>query len=132
MKYLLFIFGLFLFVSNNSAQVSVNNYSFKNTEFSSKGNPTLISNPLSYSNVRSAKRLNEGYQGYVVEMMTTSRPLKKNHNLFSLFGNVFYKKVKNKGYVYYILLDFKKRKSAQNYLEQMILPKVPKAKLVKL
>ncbi len=130
MKHLLIILGLFL-TQDSIAQVTSHNFTFETTEYSSKGMPLLTKHPISYSNIRSAKRLDTGYTGFLVELLTVPRPLKSNHHLFSLFGNIYYQKVPKKGYVYYIPLGFKHQKSAQHYVEQTILPKVPKARLIK-
>ena len=117
--------------SKSAAQMSINNQSFHQTEFASKGSPMIVGNPVSYSNTKSAKRLETGYKGYLVELLTVSRPLKSHHKLFSLFGNVYYQKIPKKGYVYFIPLGFRSQNAALQYLNQMILPKIPKARLVK-
>ncbi len=79
---------------------------------------------------RHHKNLSSNYEGYVIELTTSDLPLKRNYFLFDQFGNVYYDKLKKGGYSYCILVKFSSKKSVEQFLENIILPKAPEARLV--
>ena len=66
----------------------------------------------------------------MIELTTSYLPLKRNYFLFEQFGSVFYDKLEDGGYSYCILANFSSKKSVERFLEIIILPKVPEARLV--
>ncbi len=79
---------------------------------------------------RHHKKLPAGYQGFVIELTTSDMPLKRNYFLFDQFGNVFYDQLRKGDYAYCILINFSKRKAVKKFLNNIILPKAPEARLV--
>ena len=79
---------------------------------------------------RHHNKLSSNYEGYVIELTTSYLPLKRNYFLFEQFGSVFYDKLEDGGYSYCILANFSSKKSVERFLEIIILPKVPEARLV--
>ncbi len=80
---------------------------------------------------RHHKKLSVTHSGIVLELITSDLPLKRNNPLFKQFGNVYYDRLDKGGYAYCILTNFNKLKEAKLYLQQMILPHAPTAKVVK-
>lgn len=77
------------------------------------------------------KKLSVTHTGIVLELITSDLPLKRDYPLFKQFGNVYYDQLEGGGYAYCILTKFSKLKQAKAYLQQMILPHAPTAKVVK-
>ena len=71
------------------------------------------------------------HSGIVLELITSDLPLKRDYSLFKKFGNIYYDRLDEGGYAYCILTDFSKIKQAKAYLQQMISPHAPEAKVVK-
>ena len=71
------------------------------------------------------------YSGYIIELTHSKLPLRRDHQLFKYFGNVFYDKYTQDGYSYGIKLNFDNKKEMQRYLKEVVLPNAPKAKIVK-
>ncbi len=80
---------------------------------------------------RHHKKLPLTYSGIVLELTTSELPLKRDHKLFTQFGNVYYDQLEDGEYVYCILTSFKDLKKAKHYLQTMITPRAPTAKVVK-
>lgn len=80
---------------------------------------------------RHHRKLSLTYSGIVLELTTSDLPLKRNNQLFKQFGNVHYDKLDNGDYAYCILTSFSDLKKAKDYLQAMILPRAPMAKVVK-
>ena len=80
---------------------------------------------------RHHKKMSVAHSGIVLELITSDLPLRRDHPLFKQFGNVYYDQLDKGGYAYCILTDFSKMKQAKGYLQQMILPHAPTAKVVK-
>ncbi len=80
---------------------------------------------------RHHKKLAVTHSGIVLELITSDLPLKRNYPLFKKFGNVYYDRLDEGGYAYCILTNFSKLRKAKTYLQQMILPHAPSAKVVK-
>jgi hypothetical protein len=79
---------------------------------------------------RHHKSLTSNFEGYVIELITSDLPLKRNYFLFDQFGNVYYDKLSKGGYSYCILANFSSKKSVEHFLKTIILPKAPEARLV--
>jgi len=79
---------------------------------------------------RHHKKMPITYTGYAIELTTADLPLKRDYFLFEKFGNVHYEKRKEGGYAYLILIKFKTKKSVENFLNNIVLPKAPEAKMV--
>ncbi len=79
---------------------------------------------------RHHKKLSSNYEGYAIELTTSDLPLKRNYFLFNQFGNVNYDKLNEGGYSYCILANFSSKKSVEHFLETIILPKAPEARLI--
>lgn len=80
---------------------------------------------------RHHKKLPLTYSGIVLELTTSELPLRRDNPLFRQFGNIHYDKLDDGEYAYCILTNFSALKKAKDYLQTMILPKVPTAKVVK-
>ena len=76
------------------------------------------------------KKLPALYEGYAVEVGTSTYPLDTKHPLFRKFGNIHYDKLERGSYSYVILGRFKNDKSALHFLHNIIAPQVPTAKVV--
>jgi hypothetical protein len=79
---------------------------------------------------RHHKALPETFEGMVIELTTSDLPLQRDYPLFKQFGQVFYDRVKDLGYSYCIIANFSSERALRQYLEQVISPKAPEAKLV--
>ena len=75
------------------------------------------------------KTIPSTYTGYKVEFFVAPTPLKPNHKIFSQHGNIFLQAMPN-GSVSYLLGDFVKLIDAENFLNNFILPRYPKARIV--
>ena len=80
---------------------------------------------------RHHKPLPAKYSGYIIELTHSKLPLRRDDQLFKYFGNVFYDKFSQEGFSYGIKLNFDNKKEMQRYLNEVILPNAPKAKIVK-
>ena len=60
--------------------------------------------PKSY--FRHHTKLSATFDGYLIELTTSDFPLKRDYYLFEQFGQVYYNRVPDQGYAYYILVDF--------------------------
>jgi len=80
---------------------------------------------------RHHKKLSVTHSGIVLELITSDLPLRRDAPLFKQFGNVYYDQLDEGGYAYCILTNFSKLKPAKAYLQQMILPHAPTARVVK-
>lgn len=80
---------------------------------------------------RHHKKMSVTHSGIVLELITSDLPLKRDFSLFKQFGSIYYDQLDEGGYAYCILTKFSKMKQAKAYLQQMILPHAPTAKVVK-
>lgn len=87
--------------------------------------------PTTSTYFRHHKKLPLTYSGILLELTTSNLPLKRDHPLFKQFGNVFYDRLDEGGYAYCILTKFSDLDKAKIYLEQMILHRAPRAKVIK-
>ncbi|MFK7980170.1 MAG: hypothetical protein AB8G86_09335 [Saprospiraceae bacterium] len=90
--------------------------------------PYVLQKTIRY---RHHKKLSVTHSGIVLELITSDLPLKRDFKLFQQFGNIYYDVLNGGGYAYCILTNFNKLKKAKAYLQQMILPHAPTAKVVK-
>ena len=79
---------------------------------------------------RSYKKLPALYEGYGIEVATAAYPLDGTAPVFRKFGNIHYDKLERGSYSYLILGKFSDNGSALHFLNNVIAPQVPKAKLV--
>ncbi len=76
------------------------------------------------------KKVPGTYNGYAIEIVKAKYPLERNYPLFKKFGNVHYEKLAEGGYSYCILLNFNSKKGAKQFLENVVKPKAPDARIV--
>jgi len=79
---------------------------------------------------RHHNKMSSNYEGYAIELTTSTLPLKRNYFLFDQFGSIFYDKLNDGAYTYCIQANFSSKKSVERFLETIILPKAPEARLV--
>jgi hypothetical protein len=75
------------------------------------------------------KKLPQLFTGFAIEVAASNFPLQRNNPVFRQFGNIHYEKLREGGYSYLILASFSSREAALNFLNEIILPKVPEARL---
>lgn len=99
----------------------------ENMSFTSSN--TSRSNSLEY--IRRPKPLADDFSGYKIELLTVyNQPLAIDDDLFKAFGNVTFKHNTPTSTTYYIA-EFKDEKSAEEFLEKVILKRYPNAQGVK-
>lgn len=76
-----------------------------------------------------AQRLSGIYTGYAIELANSNLPLDRHHRIFRQFGNVRYHKLSDGRYSYVITAEFSSSKAAEEFLQNIIKPRVPSAKL---
>ncbi len=76
------------------------------------------------------KKLPVLYEGYAIEIATSTYPLNRTNSMFRKFGNVHYDKLEQGGYSYVILGRFSDDISALRFLHNIIVPKAEDARLV--
>ena len=79
---------------------------------------------------RTHRRLMASYTGYLIELTVADLPLRRDHHLFQKFGNIAYVKRADGKYVYLIPVDFRKRTSVEDYLNNIVSYKAPGARVV--
>lgn len=77
------------------------------------------------------KRIPALYSGYAVELTTSELPLKKNHPDFRHFGKIYHEKTTDGTYAYVILADFNRKESAEKYMKDIVLHRIPTAHIVR-
>jgi hypothetical protein len=102
----------------------------------SPGGPDEESNESSVSTLppmiffRKAKKISAAYDGYAIELTTSERPLLHNDPIFKKFGNIIFDRQEDGKYAYLIPVPFSSKKSTESFLENVIKPNTPAAKLV--
>ena len=76
------------------------------------------------------KKLPSFYEGYAVEVATSTYPLDPSNPIFRKFGNIHYDKLERGSYSYIILGRFSNDHSALHFLNNIIAPQVTDAKVV--
>lgn len=79
---------------------------------------------------RHHQKLPKTYDGFVIELIASDRPLARDFKLFKQFGSVYYDHSRKGGYSYCILVNFSKRRALEKFVKNMIQPKAPAAKVV--
>lgn len=78
----------------------------------------------------SHKKLPVLYDGYAIEVATSTYPLDRKNQLFRQFGNVHYDKLERGSYSYLILGGFSDDQSVLHFLQNVIAPQVNEARAV--
>ncbi|MCR9289311.1 hypothetical protein OAF63_01300 [Saprospiraceae bacterium] len=86
--------------------------------------------PQIISSIRYHKRLPKTHSGIVIELAASNLPLERDLPIFRQFGNVHYHKLNEGGYSYIITTNFTTNESAQRFLQNIIKPKAPEAKVI--
>ncbi|RMF23824.1 MAG: hypothetical protein D6765_12535 [Bacteroidetes bacterium] len=76
------------------------------------------------------KRLPRVFSGILIEVEAAEEPLTPAHPIFRRFGKVLYHKLDDGSYSYLIRTNFRSLESAQEFLEKIILPQAPHARLI--
>jgi hypothetical protein len=79
---------------------------------------------------RKAKKLSAAYSGYAIEIANSDRPLLQTDPIFKKFGSIIFDRKEDGKYVYLIPIPFSTKKSTESFLENVIKPNSPDAKLV--
>ena len=79
---------------------------------------------------RYSKKLPALYQGYAIEVKTSTYPLDRNNQIFRKFGNIHYDKLERGSYSYLIVGRFSDDESVLHFLHNIIAPQVKDAKAV--
>ncbi len=79
--------------------------------------------------VPSTKSLPSGYSGYRVEFFRSASPLPKSHIIFKQFGNITMEETQDGAYSY-MLGEFKKENSAEDYRQTILVKRFPKSKVI--
>lgn len=79
---------------------------------------------------RHYKKLSPTYQGYLIELVVSEAPLRRDNSLFKYFGNVYYQRLPN-GKISYCLLgnDFGSRKNIKQFIKNVVKHQAPEAQL---
>jgi hypothetical protein len=85
-----------------------------------------LSAPAAY---RHHKKLPQTFTGYAIEVATSRYPLQNGEAIFRQFGSVYYQKHREGGYSYLIKVNFSSEDAAWHFIDTVVLPKVPTAKL---
>jgi len=70
------------------------------------------------------------YTGYMIEIATSDLPLDGSDQVFKYFGKVHYDKVFEGWYSYFILVDFKEKEAVEKFLNNIVIHKAPKARII--
>ena len=76
------------------------------------------------------KKLPVFYEGYAIEVATSTYPLDRKNQVFRKFGNIHYDKLERGSYSYLILGGFSNDKSILHFLQNVIAPQVKDARAV--
>jgi outer membrane protein OmpA-like peptidoglycan-associated protein len=79
--------------------------------------------------VSKPKPIDENFTGYKIEFYNSNAELPASHQIFSKHGNIEVERKKDGTYAY-LLGDFGRHKDAKHFLDTVILPRYPNAKLV--
>jgi|GEM_PF-6491113 len=90
----------------------------------------VSSKPAITSTYRYHKRLASTHSGIVIELTASNYPLSRDFPIFKQFGNVYYDKLEQGGYSYLIKTNFKSWEAAEKFLNEIILPKAPEARVI--
>lgn len=80
---------------------------------------------------RHHKSLDNDFTGFVIELLESDAKLERNFPLFERFGNIHVKQLENGKYSYCIIANFKKPDSLKIFVNEVIIPHAPEAKVLK-
>ncbi|MBI1224657.1 MAG: hypothetical protein GC192_05430 [Bacteroidetes bacterium] len=105
------------------------------TAFEPESTLASISSPVKKTapapvSVRPHKRLPALFDGYAIEIATSTYPMDKTNPLFRQFGNVVYEKLPEGGYSYLIVANFNSKDAALDFVKNVVKPKAEKARLI--
>ncbi len=80
--------------------------------------------------LRYQKRLASSHDGCVIELLQSELPLRRTDPIFEQFGNVQYDKLVSGLYSYCIVTEFGSRQALADYVEKVIRPRAPQAKII--
>lgn len=75
-------------------------------------------------------KLSASFSGHMIELVQSDVPLSRTFPLFNHFGNIYYSKTRNGKYTYTIEMKFATRKEMRKFLENVVKPNAPEARLV--
>ncbi len=75
------------------------------------------------------KSISKDFNGYSVEVISAISKLPKSHSLFTQYGNLILEQTKDGKYAY-LLGQFSQEKDAKSFLENIVAPRYPKAKII--
>ncbi len=76
------------------------------------------------------KKLSASFSGYMIELIQSDVPLSRAYPLFNHYGNIYYSKMRDGKYSYSIAVQFATRKEMRKFLNNVVKPNAPDAKLV--
>ncbi len=82
----------------------------------------------STSSMYKAKQIPTGFSGHMIQFFTSSVELSEDHSIFRQYGNVKMDKLSNGDYAYFIA-GFDSEKDALSFLEKVLSPRFPTAKI---
>lgn len=80
---------------------------------------------------RHHRRLSAAYSGYVIQLIISDLPLRRDYHLFEQFGSIFVDQLPGGGYAYCLKINFNEEAAIQQFLHTIIRPKVPNAKIIR-
>lgn len=80
--------------------------------------------------VKHLRKIPTSYTGYMIEIATSDLPLDGSDQVFKYFGKVHYDKVFEGWYSYFILVDFKEKEAVEKFLNNIVIHKAPKARII--
>jgi hypothetical protein len=80
---------------------------------------------------RHHKSLDKDFTGFAIELLESNIRLERNFPLFERFGNIHVQQLENGKYSYCIIANFKKSDSLKIFVNEVIIPHAPEAKVLK-
>lgn len=139
MNYKLFIFNTLLAVFTSTiticAQENTRSVDEVHTTSSNHSNRKVDPTNEVPDYFRHHRRLSGTYTGLVIELIQSDRPLPRNHELFTQFGEIFFDHLQGDddhvgGYSYCIKTAYTSQKKLRKFLAMMVLPRVPTARII--
>ena len=121
----LLLYAVVLWFANSANAQSTLAYEDGTAYRSAKSAAASIPSP-SHAN----KKLPSFYQGYAIEVASSTYPLDRSNPIFKKFGNIHYDKLDRGSYSYLILGRFSDDKSALHFLNNVIVAQVSDARVV--
>ena len=76
------------------------------------------------------KKLSASFSGHMIELIQSDVPLSRTYPLFNHFGNIYYSKMRDGKYSYTIAVKFATRKEMRKFLNNVVKPNAPDARLI--